>query len=210
MRKRRCTLYCLHEREFSAVVLASAGRACASLTFVARATNDDAAKLLARCRDAIRDLDSAVPIYDVKTLDDRLQETVAQPRFYATMMSFFGALAMILAILGVHGAAAYAAEQRKREMAIRIALGSTGAAVRNLLLRDGVLPVALSAASGILGALAAGQYLSHLIEGAREVSIGPGACATAAAVLLAVAGLAVWLAVTRIASLDPAVALRSE
>jgi putative ABC transport system permease protein len=163
---------------------------------------------LARCRDAVRALDREVPIYDVKTLDQRLADTLAQPRFYTTATLFLAALAVLLAAVGIYGTAAYTIAQRRSEMGIRMALGATYERLRSMMVRESLLPILCGSALGVAGSLAAGRYLGHLIEGAAQVELS--ILVAAAGLFLAVGVLAAWSATSRVLSIDPADAIRAE
>jgi putative ABC transport system permease protein len=177
------------------------------VTFVAR-VQGDVTRYLAGCRDAVQQVDPHVPIYDVKTLDQRLSDTLARPRFYTTAILFLGGFAVLLAVVGIYGAATYSIAQRTHEIGVRLAVGATTGGVRSLLLRQSLLPMVCGAAVGIAGAAILGRYLQHLIKGAE--TSGVQACATAAAMLIFAAALAVWSATRRIVRMDPTAALRTE
>jgi putative ABC transport system permease protein len=176
-------------------------------TFVARVSGN-VTPYLAASRDAVQQLDPHVPVYDVKTLDDRLSETLARPRFYTTAVLFLASFALLLAIVGTYGAASYAIAQRTHEIGVRIAVGATPGGLRTALLGQNLLPMACGGGLGIAGAATLGRYLQHLIAGAE--TIGMGTCAVAAITLAAAAALAVWTATRRIVRMDPTAALRSE
>ena len=93
------------------------------------------------CRGAVQQVDRQVPIYDVKTLDERLSDMLATPRFYTTAVLFFGGFALLLAVVGIFGAASYSIAQRTHEIGVRIAVGATTGGVRGMLLWQSMLPV---------------------------------------------------------------------
>jgi predicted permease len=177
------------------------------VTFVAH-VHGAAAPYMAICRDAVQQVDKQVPVYDVKTLDQRLSDMLATPRFYTTAVLFFGMFALLLAVVGIYGAASYSIAQRTHEIGIRIAVGASAGGVRGMLLRQSMLPMGCGAAAGIAGAAVLGRYLQHLIAGAEAT--GTWTCAAAAATLAFAAALAVWTATGRIARMDPNAALRTE
>ena len=178
-----------------------------ALTFVAR-VRDEAEKRLAMCRDAIRAVDPEVPIYDVKTLDERLDEVLARPRFYTMAMLFFAMLAILLAAIAVYGAASYSVTQRRHELGVRIALGATPIRLRAMVILENLVPTALGAFAGLAGAIGLQRYLEHLIAGAA--SLEASSCAIAAIFLVITAGAASWPATGSILSIDPRAALRAE
>ena len=168
----------------------------------------NAERYLALCRDAVQAVDTQVPVYDVKTLDQRLSENLARPRLYTSAVLFLGVFALLLALVGTYGVASYSITQRTHEIGVRIAVGASPRGLRGMLLRQSMLPVACGALAGVAGAAALGRYLQHLM--AHADATGPWTCALAAAALAATAALAVWTATGRIVRMDPTAALRAE
>ncbi len=159
-------------------------------------------------RDAIQSVDRQVPVFDAKTLDQRLAEALARPRFYTTAVVFFGAFGLLLAAIGVYGVASYSVIQRTHELGVRIAIGASAQRMRWMLLRESLLPVAIGMAAGVAGAFALGQFLQHLLDSAQRVD--GATCAVAAVILAAIASVAVWSATQRVLRLDPMQVLRAE
>jgi putative ABC transport system permease protein len=159
-------------------------------------------------RDAVQSVGRQVPVFDVKTLDQRLAENLARPRFYTTAVLFFGAFGLLLAVIGVYGVASHSILQRTHELGVRIAIGASAQRMRWMLLRQSLLPVAFGMAAGVAGAFGLGQFLQHLLDTAQRVD--GITCAIAAATLAAIASLAVWSATQRILRLDPMQVLRAE
>jgi putative ABC transport system permease protein len=182
-------------------------RSARAMTFVVR-VNGEAADHLARIRDALASVDARVPVFNARTMEQRLAETLARPRFYATAVMFFGGLAMLLSIIGVYGVVSYACGERVREMGIRLALGTTATRLRGRLLSGVVGLVGVGAIAGGAAASAGGRYLRNLIPGA-ESAMAMTAVAAIGGMLL-VASLATWLATRRVAHLDIIQTLRSE
>jgi predicted permease len=177
------------------------------MTFIARVHGKTEAYLPV-CRDAIQSVDRQVPVFGVKTFDERLRENLARPRFYTTTLLFFGAFALLLAVIGIYGVVSYSIVQRTHELGVRIAIGASAERMRFLLLRQSLLPVALGAAAGIAGALGLGQFIQHLMDTAQRLD--GVTCGVAAAFLALIASLAVWSATQRILRLDPLEVLRAE
>ncbi|MCL4849883.1 MAG: ABC transporter permease [Bryobacteraceae bacterium] len=177
------------------------------LTFVAR-VNGNARMYLARCRDVVRAVDPEVPVYDVKTLEQRLADMLARPRFFTTATLVLTLIAFLLAAAGIFGTAAHSVAQRSHEMGVRMALGASHIRLRALLLRESVAPVLAGAAAGIAVAVAGGRSLEHLVENARPVEIWT--CAAAACLLVIAAAGAAWLATARLLAIRPADAVRAE
>ena len=120
-------------------------------------------------RDAIRSVDPQVPVFDSKTMDRRLDDTLARPHFYGTAIFSFAAFALILAIIGIYGIVAYTVGERIHEMGIRMALGTTSVQLRVVVLWRGLITVAAGAVPGVAGAILVGRFLEILVEGAKSV-----------------------------------------
>lgn len=176
-----------------------------TLTLVARVRASGEASI-AMCRDAVRSVDIGVPIYDVKTLERRLSDTLARPRFYAEATFLLGLIAVVIAVAGIYGSAARSVAQRRREMGIRMAIGATNRQVRSLVLREVLIPAAAGAGAGIVGALAGGRYIRSLIANAEPITLE--VCTAAAVVLLSIAFAAAWRATTHVSSIHPAEVIR--
>lgn len=163
---------------------------------------------IAAIRDTVQSVDATVPVFDVKTMDERLSAALARPRFYTTAIAFFGGLALLLAVIGVYGILSYSVVQRTREMGIRLALGTTPVRLRSAVLRQTSFIVAIGATIGFLVSTGAGRFLERLVHGA-EAGLVP---VSAAAILVTttVAATAIWLATQRIVRLDIADVLRAE
>ena len=144
-------------------------------TFVVR-VDGQAAEHLASVRDTIRSVDPKVPVFGVKTMEQRMEDVLARPKFYRTAVLSFAAFAFLLAVIGIYGIVSYAVAQRAREMGLRMALGSTPLRLRAILVRQGLLTVAVAAIPGVAGAILTGRYLENLVDGAKS-----GSAATCAA-----------------------------
>jgi putative ABC transport system permease protein len=174
-------------------------------TFVVR-VRENPESMLPALRDALRQVDTEVPVYDVTTLGDRLREKLARPRFYTTAILFFSGFATLLAITGAYGAASYSIVRRSHEIGVRVAVGATAQSVRTMLLRQSMLPVAVGMLAGIAGASTLGRFLEHLVASAQATSV---AVSAAAAMALAIAvAIAVWNATGEILRMEPTAALR--
>jgi ABC-type antimicrobial peptide transport system permease subunit len=137
---------------------------------------------------------------------DQLRATVIQERLVALVSGFFGALAMLLAAVGVYGVTAYSVGRRRSEIAVRMALGASSHGVVRLVLGRVVTLIVVGAALGVVVSLWAAKFVGALLFGiaARD----PMTLATAAAVLVSVGVLAGWLPARKVSRLDPATALR--
>jgi len=176
-------------------------------TFVAR-VGGRAEDRLALIRDAIQSVDRSVPVFGVKTMEQRLDDAVARPQFYRTAVLSFSAFALLLAIVGIYGIVSYAVARRTREMGVRMALGTTAGQLRVTVLRQGLTTILVGTIPGIAGAVLTGRLLEGLVEGAKAV--GPVAYAGAVAFLALLSAAGIWMATRPIARLDIVEILRAE
>ena len=161
-------------------------------------------------RRAVRDVDPMLPVLSLKTfaqhLDSNLQLWVV--RAGATLFTVFGALALLLAIVGVYGVKAYSVARRTREIGIRMALGARPNAVQWMILREGSFMLAAGVIVGLLLATMTGKLLSGMLY---EIgAFDPSAFASSLTVLAAATMLATWLPARRATRINPMVALRTE
>ena len=191
----------------SQVFLPSATPGSFFSTFVAR-VDGNAEDHLAEVRDTIQSVDPQVPIFGARTMEQRLNEVFADPKFYHTAIWTFAGFALLLALIGIYGIVSYAVVQRTQEMGIRMALGRTPAQLRSMLLRQGLSMVVAGAIPGIAAAQLTGRVLESLIDGAKP--IGSATSAGLILFLAAVASASIWSATRRIARYDIISILRSE
>ena len=168
-------------------------------TFVVRVSGR-AEDRLPMIRDTIRSVDREVPVFGVKTMEQRLADALARPQFYETTVLCFAAFALLLAVIGIYGIVSYTVAQRTHEMGVRMALGTTPARLRITLLRQGLTPIAGGAIPGIAGAALSGRLLESLVEGAK--SLNATAYATSALFTVLIAVIGIWMATRPIARLD--------
>jgi putative ABC transport system permease protein len=168
----------------------------------------DVATLSAAIRENVRAIDPAMPVYELQTMEDAVSESVSQPRFYTTLLTAFGGLALLLAALGIYGVISYSVAQRTRELGIRIALGATHDRVLRLVLGQGVGLSVLGVAIGIAGALWLVHLLSTLLYGVQTTD--KLTFASVAALLVGIASLASYLPARRAARVDPVIAMRAD
>ena len=177
------------------------------LAFLVR-SNADVAALSAAIRETVLAIDPSMPVYELRTMEDVVSESVAQPRFYTTLLSAFGGLALLLAALGIYGVISYSVAQRTRELGIRIALGATHDRVLRLVLSQGIGLSVFGVAIGIAGALWLVHLLATLLYGVQATDTLT--FASVAAVLIGVASLASYLPARRAARVDPVIAMRAD
>ena len=145
---------------------------------------------------------------EIRTLDERISDSLVQPRLVALLSSFFGLLALLLASIGLYGVISYAAARRRGEIGIRMALGAAQGAVMWLVLRDVAFILAVGTALGVASSLVAGRFIKSLLFGLEATN--PATLATAAAVLCVSAIFAAYVPARRAAKMDPMTALREE
>jgi putative ABC transport system permease protein len=171
-------------------------------------TSGDPLALAETARRAVAAVDPNVPIFQVRTLEQRLGASVSQARFLALVVGLFAAVALVLAAVGIYGVVAYAVAQRTREVGIRMALGARTADILWLVLRQGVVLAAVGATLGLAGALFATRALGRLLY--QVTPSDPATFAAGIVVLMTVALLASLLPARRAAAIDPMEALRNE
>jgi ABC-type antimicrobial peptide transport system permease subunit len=111
----------------------------------------------------VQSLNRNVPVYDVKTMTDRIRESTAKARFSTLLLAVFAAIALVLAAIGIYGVMSYLVTQRPREIGIRIALGARSADVLKLVVRRGAALAGAGIVIGAAGALAATRALAALL-----------------------------------------------
>jgi putative ABC transport system permease protein len=171
-------------------------------------TARDPAAAASIIRDAVRAVDPTLPLYDVKTMDALLADSLAPRRFAMRLLSFFAAAALFLAALGLYGVLSYAVTQRTREIGIRMALGAERGTVTKLIVAQGLRLAGIGVVIGIGAAMALARLIeSQLFE---VTAIDPVTIAAMTATLIGAAILASWLPARRAVRTDPIVALRYE
>jgi predicted permease len=168
----------------------------------------DPKPLMEAVRREVRNLDSAIPVTQTVTMEQQLNNNISQERLIATLSSFFGGLALLLAAIGLYGLMAHTATRRTREIGIRMALGAQRNNVLWLILRDAVLLVLLGAVIGLPVAYGVTRFVTSFLYGltARD----PVTMILATAVLALVTVIASFLPARRASKVDPMVALRYE
>ncbi len=156
----------------------------------------------------IRSVDPDMPVFDVRTMENRMAETVGQPRFQSVIVAFFAFAALFLASIGIFGVVAHSTAQRTQEIGIRMALGANRADVVETVLLDGLRPVLFGVLLGLGGALALSRIFSSLLF--NVTATDPSIFLLAALVLTVVATAACLGPARRATQVDPMIALRAE
>jgi predicted permease len=171
-------------------------------------THQDPSEMAEVIRQTVWRVDRGVPVPTVRALGGIVADSVANRRFEMDLLLLFAVSALFLAGLGIYGVLTYSVSQRYREMGLRLALGAQRASIYWLVLRDGLLPVAIGAAAGIAVAFGSARMVSGLLF---QVSpYDPVLSAGAVGVLLAVGTTACLLPARRAATVEPMQALRTE
>jgi predicted permease len=159
-------------------------------------------------RQTINGIDDKIPIFGVTTLEEQVRDTLDQDRLIAQLVSFFGALALILACIGLYGVMAHGVARRTSEIGIRMALGARGGNIAWMILRETLTLVVLGLVIGVPAALLAAKLISSQLFGLRPAD--PVALIGAAVVLSLVALLAGYVPARRASRVNPLNALRYE
>ena len=177
-------------------------------TSVAVRTAGDASAMAPAIRELISGIDPTQPVYNVKTLEQALSDSIAPRRFNLFLLGTFAAAALLLALVGIYGVIAYAVAARTREIGVRMALGAQRHEVVRMLVRDGMA----MALAGLVAGLAGAWSLTHLMAGLLyDVKANdPATFAGVAAALAVTAMLACCVPALKAARVDPMTALRYE
>ena len=178
-----------------------------SMNVVVR-TQAEPLALTARLRDELHALDPNLPLDGIRTLENVVAESVAQPRFYMLLLLLFAAVALVLAAVGIFGVMSFAVAQRRREIGIRMALGAPQTNVLRLVVGQALWLTGAGILIGLAAALGMTRLLESLLYGVAATDALALAGATA---LLATTALAAsWLPARRAARMDPLLALKGE
>jgi putative ABC transport system permease protein len=178
-----------------------------SITFAARTTGDPL-DILTDLRAIARDIDPRLAVDAAAPMERIVSSLTTRPRFYAVLLSTFGAIAGFVAVIGIYGVLSYIVGQRTREIGVRMAFGAQRSAVLKLVLKQGATIVAVGVALGIAGAAALTRYLEGMLYGLDPLDLATFAAVAAA--FATVALLAAYLPARRATAVNPIVALRHE
>jgi ABC-type antimicrobial peptide transport system permease subunit len=157
-------------------------------------------------RQVVRSIDPSLPITQIQTMETVVANSIGQPRLMSALTALFGALAGLLAMIGIYGVMAYDVRRQRREFGIRLALGADGARVRNLVVGRGLVLAIIGIVLGAAGAWALGGVIRTLLNDVRPTDLRVFG-ATAAAVL-GVALAAAYLPARAASRVDPIIVLR--
>lgn len=177
------------------------------ISFVLR-TSLDPASLTPAIRAAMREVEPTLPVFAIRTMDEVFDGTVTNQRIMLTLLAVFGGLALFLAGIGLYGVLSYIVGQRTREVGIRMALGATAGAVRQLMLTQGLRLAAFGLGAGLLASLAVARVMGAVLY---EVSpYDPLSLAAVSVVLLSIGLFSSWVPAHKATRVNPTEALRTE
>ena len=171
-------------------------------------TKSDPLSIVPALRQAVLSIDPNQPISDINTLEKIVYDSISQPRLNMVLMALFGALALILAAIGLYGLMSYSVAQRTQEMGIRMALGAQVGDVLKLVLKQGMSLALIGEAIGLFGAFALTRVLQRLLFGITPTDAS--VFIVVIGVLTTITLLACYLPARRATKVDPLVALRYE
>jgi putative ABC transport system permease protein len=177
-----------------------------AMTVVIRTRADDPLTIVPTARQIVASIDPALPIAQVQTMEHVVSESVGQPRLMSALTVLFGALAGLLAMVGVYGVMAYNVRRQRREFGIRIALGADQSRVRNLVIGRGLALAAVAVVLGAGGAWLLTGLMRAMLNDVKPTD--PAVFVATAAAVLAVAFAASYLPARAAARVDPIVVLR--
>jgi putative ABC transport system permease protein len=168
----------------------------------------DPARLASALRGEINALNKNLPAPKIQTMDDRLRDAAAQPRFQTLLLGLFGLLALALVSTGVYGVVSYSVARRSREIGLRMALGAQTRDVLRLVIGQGMTLALIGIAVGLAGALALTRVMASLLYGLGATD--PATFAAVTLLLVVVAFAACWIPARRATKVDPMIALKCE
>ena len=178
-----------------------------AMIWVAR-TRGDPHQAFAAVTEQLRLSSGGLPVAHLRTMEEVMGRSTARQSFNMLLLTIFGAVALVLAAIGIYGLIAYSVEQRTQEMGIRMALGACPSAIRKLVVWQGVRLSLVGVAAGIAAAFGLTRLIATILFGVKPWD--PAVFIAAPLILSAVALLAAWLPATRASKLDPMQALRVE
>jgi predicted permease len=177
------------------------------LTYTIR-TQLSPAAILPTLRNAVQSIDKDLPLRDIRTQAEQIEDSISQQRLFATLTAGFGILALILACIGIYGIMAYNVARRTSEIGVRMALGARTRQVLFMILRESSWLAILGIAAGLIAAIALTRFVGNMLYGLKPSD--PTTLIAATLILLAVAIAAAYGPARRASRIDPMQALRHE
>jgi predicted permease len=181
------------------------GKGSAAMYVRAHASSDT---LYGVVRNEMKQLDSSMPIYELKTLESQLDETLLTDRLIALLSAGFGFLATVLASIGLYGVMAFVVARRRKELGLRLALGAERGTVLWIVMREVLVLLAIGLAVGVPAAIGLGHYVSSQLYGIQPTD--PWIAGSTVALLALVSAAAGLIPAHRASRIDPILALRYE
>jgi len=178
-----------------------------NLNFVVRAANESTT-LESSIRNAVRELDPSLPVYNLWSMNELVSKSMVQPRFLALLLATFSGIALFLAAIGIYGVMAYSVAQRTQEIGVRMALGARPLHVLRLVLGQSMVMLLIGTVIGLVGALALTKLMRTLLF--EVTATDPLTYVSVIGLLTVVALLACYIPARRAAKVDPLIALRYE
>ena len=176
--------------------------------YVVLRTQSDPTRMISAARSVIRELDPALPVASIRTMDELVSRAQSRPQFLTLLLTLFSGVALVLAAVGIYGVISYSVAQRTSEFGIRMAMGAGPRDVLRMVLGQGLILAGVGVLVGAVGALALTRFIRGLLFGIS--SFDPVTFLVMATVLVLVTLAACWVPARRATRVDPLVALRYE
>ncbi|MCZ6918387.1 MAG: ABC transporter permease [Gemmatimonadetes bacterium] len=177
------------------------------MTFVVRTTAEPRS-IIGAVQSQVWAADGQLPVWDIRTMNDRMGSSTAQRRFNMLMLAAFAGVALLLACVGIYGVMSYSVAQQSRELGLRMALGARPGVILRSVVGKGMLLAMAALVLGLAAAVGVTRAMTSLLF--QVDALDPGTLVVAALILTGVALVACWLPARRATQVDPMVALRSE
>jgi len=178
-----------------------------NVNFVVRGAHDSTS-LEGSIRNVVRDLDSSLPVYSLRSMNEVVSKSMVQPRFLALLLATFSAIALFLAAIGIYGVMAYSVAQRTQEIGVRMALGAQPLHVLRLVFGQSLQMLLIGTVIGLAGAFALTRLMRTLLF--EVTATDPLTYVSVVGLLTVVALVACYVPARRAAKVDPLIALRYE
>jgi ABC-type antimicrobial peptide transport system permease subunit len=179
-----------------------------SVTFAIRSGRAGTESFLKQVRNAVWAVNPNLPLAQIRTLDDVYRQSMSRTSFTLVLLAIAGSMALVLGIIGIYGVIAYTVSERKREIGIRLALGSQVGAIKRRFVRQGLVLTTIGVIVGAAVAIPLTRLMSSLLFGIRPLD--PVTYAAAILFLITAALLASYIPARRASAVDPVEALRAE
>ena len=176
--------------------------------YVLLRSTSDSASLVRAVRQDVNELDPAIPVAKVRSMDDVVAAAQSQPRFLTLLLALFSGVALVIATVGIYGVIAYSVERRSKEFGLRMALGAQTGDVLGLVMKQGALLTGIGVAVGLVAALGLTRLMASLLFGVQPTDIAT--FISVSGILIAVALCASYIPARRATQVDPMHALRHE